>query len=246
MNMNHKNFLGLLVLAILLITNTVSAQKKRVLVFSKTAGFKHSSIGVGVAAVQKLGAENKFEVDTTTNSASFTPQNLEKYSAVIFMNTTGDVLNDEQQKTFEQFINSGKGFVGVHSATDTEYGWPWYNKLVGAYFVSHPEQQMATLNVVDRKTIATKHLPEVWNRKDEWYNFKDINPDIKVLITIDETTYKGGKNDNKHPMAWYHDFDGGRSFYTELGHVEESYTDPLFLSHLLGGIKYALGAKMAI
>ncbi|RZK66683.1 MAG: ThuA domain-containing protein [Pedobacter sp.] len=246
MNMNHKNFLGLLVLAILLITNTVSAQKKRVLVFSKTAGFKHSSIGVGVAAVQKLGAENKFEVDTTTNSASFTPQNLEKYSAVIFMNTTGDVLNDEQQKTFEQFINSGKGFVGVHSATDTEYGWPWYNKLVGAYFVSHPEQQMATLNVVDRKTIATKHLPEVWNRKDEWYNFKDINPDIKVLITIDETTYKGGKNDNKHPMAWYHDFDGGRSFYTELGHVEESYTDPLFLSHLLGGIKYALGAKMAL
>ena len=246
MNMNHKNFLGLLVLAILLITNTVSAQKKRVLVFSKTAGFKHSSIGVGVAALQKLGAENKFEVDTTTNSASFTPQNLEKYSAVIFMNTTGDVLNDEQQKTFEQFINSGKGFVGVHSATDTEYGWPWYNKLVGAYFVSHPEQQMATLNVVDRKTIATKHLPEVWNRKDEWYNFKDINPDIKVLITIDETTYKGGKNDNKHPMAWYHDFDGGRSFYTELGHVEESYTDPLFLSHLLGGIKYALGAKMAL
>ena len=246
MDMNHKNLLGLLVLAILLITNTVSAQKKRVLVFSKTAGFKHSSIGVGVAAVQKLGAENKFEVDTTTNSASFTPQNLEKYSAVIFMNTTGDVLNDEQQKTFEQFINSGKGFVGVHSATDTEYGWPWYNKLVGAYFVSHPEQQMATLNVVDRKTIATKHLPEVWNRKDEWYNFKDINPDIKVLITIDETTYKGGKNDNKHPMAWYHDFDGGRSFYTELGHVEESYTDPLFLSHLLGGIKYALGAKMAL
>ena len=246
MDMNHKNLLGLLVLAILLITNTVSAQKKRVLVFSKTAGFKHSSIGVGVAAVQKLGAENKFEVDTTTNSASFTPQNLEKYSAVIFMNTTGDVLNDEQQKTFEQFINSGKGFVGVHSATDTEYGWPWYNKLVGAYFVSHPEQQMATLNVVDRKTIATKHLPEVWNRKDEWYNFKDINPDIKVLITIDETTYKGGKNDNNHPMAWYHDFDGGRSFYTELGHVEESYTDPLFLSHLLGGIKYALGAKMAL
>jgi type 1 glutamine amidotransferase len=246
MNMNHKNFLGLLVLAIFLFTNTVSAQKKRVLVFSKTAGFKHSSIGVGVAAVQKLGAENKFEVDTTTNSGAFTPQNLEKYSAVIFMNTTGDVLNDEQQKTFEQFINSGKGFVGVHSATDTEYGWPWYNKLVGAYFVSHPEQQMATLNVVDRKTIATKHLPEVWNRKDEWYNFKDINPDIKVLITIDETTYKGGKNDNKHPMAWYHDFDGGRSFYTELGHVEESYTDPLFLSHLLGGIKYALGAKMAL
>lgn len=244
MNMNHKNFLGLMILALFLFSNTVSAQKKRILVFSKTAGFKHSSIGVGVAAIQKLGAENKIDVDTTTNSSAFTPQNLEKYAAVVFMNTTGDVLNDEQQKTFQQFINSGKGFVGVHSATDTEYGWPWYGKLVGAYFVSHPEQQMATLNVVDRKNIATKHLPEVWKRKDEWYNFKEINPDIKVLITIDETSYKGGINNNKHPMAWYHDFDGGRSFYTELGHVEESYTDPLFLSHLLGGIKYALGAKM--
>ncbi|RZK81077.1 MAG: ThuA domain-containing protein [Pedobacter sp.] len=243
-----KNFSlrSLLLFALIVATNSLSAQKKNVLVFSKTVGFHHSSINVGVAAVQKLGLENKFKVDTTTNSGLFTTENLKKYGAVIFMNTTGDVLNEEQQTAFEAFIKAGNGFVGVHSASDTEYGWPWYGKLVGAYFVSHPEQQMATLNVVNKKTIATKHLPDVWKRKDEWYNFKDINPDIKVLITIDETSYKGGINKDNHPMAWYHNYDGGRSFYTELGHVEESYADPLFLQHLLGGIKYALGSKMTL
>lgn len=230
-------------LLVLFFASPVSAKKKRILVFSKTAGFHHSSIKVGVAAIQKLGLENKFAVDTTISSEKFTSKNLKQYAAVVFLNTTGDVLNDEQQKAFEQYIKGGGGYVGVHAATDTEYEWPWYGKLVGAWFINHPHQQVATLNVMNRNTIATKHLPEIWKRKDEWYNFKDISKDIKVLITIDESTYQGGKNAPVHPMAWYHDFDGGRSFYTELGHVEESYADPLFLQHLLGGIQYAMGIK---
>lgn len=229
------------IVMVLFFSNSVSAKKKRILVFSKTAGFYHSSITVGIAAVQKLGLENKLDVDTTKDAGKFTTENLKQYAAVVFLNTTGDVLNEAQQSAFEQYIKKGGGFVGVHAATDTEYEWPWYGKLVGAYFISHPEQQMATLNVVNQNTIATKHLPKVWNRKDEWYNFKNINPDLKLLITIDEKTYNGGKNGEPHPMAWYHDFDGGRSFYTELGHVEESYEDPLYLKHLLGGIKYAIG-----
>lgn len=242
--MNTKKLFGAVVVAMILMTNLASAQKNRILVFSKTAGFHHSSINVGVAAIQKLGTENKFAVDTTTDATNFNADNLKKYKAVVFINTTGNALTDEEQTAFEQFIKSGKGFVGVHAATDTEYDWAWYGKLVGAYFISHPEQQTATLNVVDRTTIATKHLPEVWSRKDEWYNFKNIGTDLNVLIKIDETSYKGGVNGANHPMAWYHDYDGGRAFYTELGHVEESYTDPLYLNHLLGGIKYALGAKM--
>lgn len=229
------------IVMVLFFSNSVSAKKKRILVFSKTAGFYHSAIKVGIAAVQKLGLENKLEVDTTKDAGKFTTENLQQYAAVVFLNTTGNVLNEAQQSAFEQYIKKGGGFVGVHAATDTEYEWPWYGKLVGAYFISHPEQQMAALNVINQKTIATKHLPKVWNRKDEWYNFKNINPDLKVLITIDETTYKGGKNGEPHPMAWYHDFDGGRSFYTELGHTEASYEDPLYLNHLLGGIKYAIG-----
>jgi type 1 glutamine amidotransferase len=230
-------------LLVLFFVSPVTAKKKRILVFSKTAGFHHSSIKVGVAAIQKLGMENKFEVDTTINAQKFTTKNLKRYAAVVFLNTTGDVLNNEQQTAFEQYIKGGGGYVGVHAATDTEYEWPWYGKLVGAWFINHPHQQVATLNVINRNTIATKHLPEIWKRKDEWYNFKDISKDIKVLITIDESSYEGGKNAPVHPMAWYHDFDGGRSFYTELGHVEASYADPLYLEHLLGGIQYAMGVK---
>lgn len=229
----------------ILITFSFSAyaKKGKVLVFAKTAGFHHSSISTGLIAIQKLGRENNFQVDTTRNSALFTTANLKQYAAVIFLSTTGDVLDDEQQQAFEQYIRNGGGFVGIHAATDTEYDWPWYGKLVGAYFVKHPEQQIATLRITDQQTIATKHLPVSWSRKDEWYNFKDIQGDLKVLIELDETTYKGGTNGSHHPMAWYHDYDGGRSFYTGLGHVEESYADPLFLKHLLGGIQYAMGQK---
>ena len=215
--------------------------KPKFLIFCKTAGFHHNSIAVGIPAIIKLGQENNFDVDTTTNSAKFTIANLKQYAAVIFLSTTGDVLNDEQQKAFQQYIHSGHGFVGVHAATDTEYDWPWYGDLVGAYFKSHPKQQEATLRVVDRSFIATKHLPAEWKRFDEWYNYKYIAKGLHVLITIDEKSYTGGENGDNHPMAWYHEYDGGRAFYTELGHTDESYSDPLYLQHLLGGIKYAMG-----
>ncbi|MDR6784428.1 type 1 glutamine amidotransferase [Pedobacter africanus] len=228
---------------ILIFTLPATAKKKRILVFSKTAGFYHQSIPAGIAAIQQLGRENDFEVDTTKNAALFTLKNLKKYAAVVFLSTTGDVFDEGQQAAFEQYIKAGGGYAGIHAATDTEYGWPWYGKLAGAWFISHPAQQVATLNVINTKTIATRHLPEAWKRKDEWYNFKAINPDLKVLIKIDESSYKGGANGDNHPMSWYHDFDGGRSFYTALGHVEESYTDPLFLKHILGGIQYAMGVK---
>jgi len=234
---------GLLMITAVVFSITVSAKNYKILVFAKTAGFHHESIRAGLPAIQKLGIENNFAVDTTTNSALFTAVNLKQYAAVVFLNTTGDVLNDQQQTAFEQYIRGGGGFVGVHAASDTEYGWPWYGRLVGAYFVNHPKQQVATLNVTDRKSIATRHLPEKWTRKDEWYNFKDIQPDLKVLVTLDEHTYTGGINGDAHPMAWYRDFEGGRSFYTGLGHVDDSYTDPLFLKHLLGGIQYAMRQK---
>ncbi|MEO6849854.1 MAG: ThuA domain-containing protein [Mucilaginibacter sp.] len=215
--------------------------KQKVLVFSKTVVYHHASIGVGLLAIIKLGNENHFDVDTTTDASKFTSDNLKQYAAVIFLSTTGNVLNDEQQKAFEQYIKSGGGFVGVHAATDTEYGWPWYGDLVGAYFKSHPKQQEATLHVVDKDFIATKYLPEEWKRFDEWYNFKYIAKGLHVVITIDEKSYTGGENGDNHPMSWYHEYDGGRAFYTELGHTDQSYTDPLYLKHLLGGIKYAMG-----
>ncbi|MDN5284961.1 MAG: ThuA protein [Mucilaginibacter sp.] len=223
---------------------TQAFAKAKVLIFSKTAGFHHNSIAVGIPAIIKLGQENNFDVDTTTDAKKFTADNLKQYAAVIFLSTTGNVFDDTQQAAFEQYIKAGGGFVGVHSATDTEYDWPWYGNLVGAYFKSHPsKQQVATLNVVDRNFIATKHLPAEWKRLDEWYNFKWIADGLHILIKIDEKSYTGGENGDNHPMSWYHEFDGGRAFYTALGHTDESYADPLYLKHLLGGIKYAIGEK---
>ena len=177
-------------------------------------------------------------MDTTENADYFEEATLQQYAAVIFLNTTGDVLDYPQQASFERYIQAGGGFVGVHAATDTEYDWKWYNDLVGAYFKGHPKIQTATLNCINQTHPSTSFLEETWVKKDEWYNFKNINPDVNVLLTIDETSYEGGTNGASHPMAWYHDYDGGRAFYTGLGHTEETYQEPLFLQHLLGGIQY--------
>ena len=221
--------------------STGSTKTPRVLVFTKTAGFYHQSIPVGRAAIYKLGQENNFRVDTTSNAAYFMEDSLKNYSAVVFLSTTENVLNSEQQVAFERYIQAGGGFVGIHAAADTEYDWPWFNKLVGAYFLSHPKQQKAVVQVTDRTHPSTSFLPQRWERFDEWYNYKSIQPGIKVLATLDETTYEGGANGSNHPIAWYQTFDGGRAFYTGGGHTDESYSEPLFMKHVLEGIKYAIG-----
>ncbi|WP_207533316.1 ThuA domain-containing protein [Desertivirga arenae] len=234
----------LLILSLLIIQNIAFAgglkKPARVLVFSKTAGFRHKSITAGKAAIMKLAKENNFIADTTESGELFTSKNLKKYSAIIFLSPTGeDLLNESQKEAFKQYIHKGGGFVGIHAATDCFYKWPWYGQLVGAYFTQHPKVQQASLQIVNRNHSATEGLPNPWSHKDEWYNFKDISSGIKVLINLDEKSYEGGKNGAEHPIAWYQDFEGGRVFYTGLGHTEESYTELEFLKHLLGGIKYA-------
>lgn len=216
----------------------------RVLVFSKTKAFRHKSIEAGKLAIMKLGLANNFVVDTTENAALFTEDNLKNYATVIFLSTTGDVLDARQQAAFERYIQAGGGFVGIHAATDTEYDWPWYGKLVGAYFASHPAVQEAKFIIKDKKHPSTKFITDsIWMHKDELYNFKDINPDITVLIDIDEKSYTGGTNGNFHPFSWYHAYDGGRSFYTAMGHTKETWDDDKFLKHLLGGIAYSIGKQ---
>jgi type 1 glutamine amidotransferase len=217
-----------------------------VLVFSRTLGFRHDSIDEGIAAIRQLGAANDFTVTATEDPAKFTAANLAQYEAVVFLSTTGDVLNASQQTAFEQYIAAGHGFVGVHSAADTEYDWPWYGGLVGAYFNNHPSIQQATINVVDTTHPATAGLPQRWARTDEWYNFRtNPRPDVHVLATLDESTYSGGAMGADHPIAWCHDYAGGRAFYTGLGHTAASFAEPLFRQHLLGGIQYAAGASVS-
>lgn len=211
-----------------------------VLVFTKTAGFRHKSIETGVETIKALGLTNNFEITHTEDASFFTSENLKNYKLVLFLSTTGDVLNANEEQAFETYIKNGGSFMGIHSATDTEFEWPWFGQLVGAYFLNHPKQATATIKRIDSIHPATKHLPEQWTRHDEWYNFKSIYKDINVLLTLDETSYKGGENGAFHPIAWYHEFDGGRSFYTGLGHTDESYAEPAFKLHLLGGILYCL------
>ncbi|MEU0549355.1 ThuA domain-containing protein [Micromonospora sp. NPDC005979] len=221
-----------------------AADPYSVLIFSKTAGFRHDAIPTGIAAIQQLGATNGFTVDTTEDGAAFSDANLAKYKAVIWLSTTGDVLNADQQAAFERYVKAGGGYVGVHAASDTEYSWAWYGDLVGAYFANHPQNQQATVKVEDPAHPSTAGLPERWSRFDEWYNFQ-TNPrsDVHVLASLDEKSYTPGAGamGADHPTAWCQDFDGGRSWYTGGGHTRESYAEPEFLKHLLGGIQTAAG-----
>ncbi|WP_084959382.1 ThuA domain-containing protein [Thermoactinospora rubra] len=212
-----------------------------VLVFSKTAGFRHDSIPAGIQAIKDLGAAHGFTVTATETW----PSSLSGHAAVVFLNTTGDVLDAAQQAAFESYIKGGGGFVGVHAAADTEYGWPFYGELVGAYFRSHPAIQQATVKVEDRAHPATAHLPSAWTRTDEWYNYRaNPRPNVHVLASLDESTYSGGDMGD-HPIAWCRPYQGGRAFYTGGGHTAASYADPAFRAHLLGGIRYAAGQAKA-
>jgi cytochrome c len=240
--------LALAVAAVLFQTTAATPQQPsssfRVLAFTKTAGFRHESIPAALQALRELGAGNGFTVDATEDPGEFTDANLARYAVVAFVLTTGDVLDDTRQAAFERYIRAGHGFVGVHSAADTEHDWPWYGRLVGAFFKSHPAIQPATVVVTDPRHLSTLGLPRRWSRTDEWYNFSsNPRPAVRVLATLDETTYSPGDGamGGDHPIAWARELDGGRGWYTGGGHTEESYSEPLFRAHLVGGIRYAAG-----
>ena len=212
----------------------------RILVFTKMAGYKHESTPAAYGHIKSICEQNGIQTDSTSASEKFTREYLAQYDAVVFLNTSGDVLSEEQQNIFIDFIHAGKGFVGIHGASTTEYDWPWFGRLIGNYFDQHPEIQPAIVRIIDNNHISTRHLPAEWQRTDEWYNFRmPLATDVTVLAIIDEQTYQGGTNGPQHPFSWYHEFENGRSWYTAGGHAEEHYKNPLFIQHLLGGIQYA-------
>lgn len=219
-----------------------AAELPRVLVFTRTLAFRHDSIPAGVAAVRDAG-KGLYTVDATEDPAAFTPDNLRRYRAVVFLSTSGDVLDRSQEEAFEAFIRAGNGYVGIHAAADTEYDWPWYGRLIGAYFKGHPPVQPATVRVEDRAHPSTRMLPEEWKRTDEWYAFRS-NPraQVQVLASVDESTYEpGAMAMGDHPIAWCQQFEGGRSWYTAGGHTIESFAEPLFRAHIREGIAWAAG-----
>lgn len=222
--------------------NKEVSAKKRVLIFSLTKGFHHNSITQGNAFFMAAGSDLGFETDTTTDATKFTVSNLSRYKAVVWLNTTGDVLNAAQQQAFESYIRSGGGYVGIHAASDTEFDWPWYNSLVGAYFLSHPKIQEAQYITLDKTFPATAHLADSFLHKDEIYDFKSLKQDsLHFLIRVNESSYEGGKMGSFHPIAWYHHFQGGRAFYSAFGHTPESYNSPMIATHFRKGLLWAMG-----
>jgi type 1 glutamine amidotransferase len=236
--------LAVLAIVVVAVAMPQSTRSPRILVFTKTAGFRHSSIPTALSAVRQLAERNGLAVDATEDAAAFTPSNLARYDAVVFLMTTGNVLNNDQQRAFQRYFRRGGGFVGVHSAADTEYDWTWYGAMLGTRFKNHPLIQRAAISVQDRRHPSTHGLPRRWIRTDEWYNFA-ANPrrSVHVLATLDETTYAPGEGamGADHPIAWSHEYQGGRAWFTGGGHTDESYKEPAFRKHLLGGIRYAAG-----
>ena len=225
-------------------STATSAPSKHILLFTRTTGFRHGSIPAGIACFRRIAEANNLQLTHTEDPAIFTDESLANFGVVVFLNTTGDILNDAQQGAMERHHRAGAGFMGVHSAADTEYDWPWYGQLISAYFRSHPAIQEASIDVLDTTHPSTRHLPHRWTRRDEWYDFRtQPAPGVQRLLNLDESTYSGGVMGAQHPIAWCHTFDGGRSFYTAGGHTSESYEEPDFFRHLTGGLLWAMNLE---
>lgn len=224
-------------------------QGKHVLIFTKNGkGYVHENIPSSIAALQKLGVEQGFKTDTTTNSALFSDENLKKYDAIIFSNTNNDVFDTEEQKVaFMRYIQAGGGFMGIHSASGTERNWKWFKLMLGATFLRHPPFQKFTVHVAGKNHPAVKNLISDWETNDECYFFKEVNPTIKVLLVSDISNIKESPDSknvtpdifgNRYPAAWCQEFDGGRVFYTALGHNKDDYSNPIYLAHIIEGLKW--------
>ena len=241
----------LLVAVLALVTSTTAlAEQFSVLLFTKTADWHHDSVAAGVTAIQELAKLHDFKVFWTDDAKRhINDKELAKYKVVIFLLTTGDVLNDEQQAAFERYIRAGGGFVGIHSASDTEYDWAWYTKMVGYMFHIHPAVQTATIKVEDYNFPGMDRFAKRFLATEEWYEFGPrLSDNLKFLLSVDKKTYKpaakwadkeGKGMGDFHPISWYHEYDGGRAFYTALGHLSATYSDAAFMHHVYGGIYWA-------
>ncbi|MGK2861486.1 MAG: ThuA domain-containing protein [Chitinophagaceae bacterium] len=246
-------FLLFMVLVVSVFTATAQQKQFKALVVTTTKGWHHESLHSGVVAIKEMGFQNFFDVVLFENPNGFTDKYLEQFQVVIFLNTTGDIFDTAQQKVMERFVQSGKGFVGIHSASDTEYDWEWYTKLVGRMFHIHPAIQTARVNIIDASFPGLQGFAnnKLWT--DEWYEFgPEKISGLNTIMAVDESSYNpkvqwGEKKTvgmgKMHPVAWYHNYDGGRSFYTALGHIPAIFSDPVFLNHLYAGIYWAATGK---
>jgi type 1 glutamine amidotransferase len=247
----------LLALLVLLAGAAADAAPKRVLVYTRNhvtngKGYVHDNIATSVEAIRKMGAANGFDVDASDDPAVFTPENLKRYAALVFSSSNNEAFaTDEQRNAFVRYIRAGGGFAGIHSASGSERNWPYFWAIVGGKFLRHPKMQKFTIRVKDPNHPSTAGLPTSFEWEDECYYNDNLNPAMKVLLVTDpaklddpkKAEYPGDRFGDSLPLAWYQNFDGGRQFYTALGHKKEHYSDPILTKHILGGILWAMGEK---
>jgi type 1 glutamine amidotransferase len=218
------------------------AELPRILVFTRTTGYRHKNIPDGVQVLRELG-DGRWTVEHTEDPGAFTTENLRRFRAVVFLSTTGTVLDARQKAEFERYIRSGGGFVGIHAAADTEYEWPWYGELVGAWFDAHTPVIPATVRREDPRGAGTETFPAFWSIEDEWYRFRaNPRPRVRVLLSVDDRDLGVLGMHGDHPIAWMHDVGGGRAWYTAMGHTSAMFQQPVFREHLQGGVSWAMGA----
>lgn len=250
-----KRSLLLMLAVMLIITGCVAKQdgNKRILIYTKNGeGYIHENIEASVEALEKICTAEGIATDVSDQPAVFTAENLKQYDAIVFCNSNNEGFDTEQQKEdFQDYIRSGKGFAAIHSANATERQWPWYWAMVGGKFIRHAPYQAFDVVVTDPDHPSTSPLPARWTVEDECYYSFQLNPDIHVLLSADMTTVEDeGKDEfpgeifgQQFPLCWCHHFEGGRQWYTALGHNPEFYKDPTFVAHLRGGIQWILDLK---
>lgn len=232
--------------------NNVNWKKTKVFVYTKNGkGYVHDNIAAAARCIQELGAQNGFAVDVSDDPAKFNDDNLKQYNALIFTSTNNDVFdNDAQKLALMHYIEAGGGFVAIHSVTGTERNWPWFKRLVGGTFERHAKHQPFTEIIIDHQHPSTSFLPATWKRDDECYYTKEINPDLHVLMVHDLSTVDDkGKPviyGNTFPSVWCHEFDGGREWYTSLGHDSTTYKEPDFRKHIMGGLQWVLSKQQPL
>ncbi|MCT4357103.1 ThuA domain-containing protein [Streptomyces sp. Je 1-79] len=212
-----------------------------VLIYTRTAGYRHDSIPAGAKALAELAGEAGYGAEVTEDPAAFTPERLRRCAAVVFLSTTGSVLSASGRAAFEAYVTGGGGFLAIHAAANAESDWPFYGELLGTRFDGHPEIQPGVVCVDAPDHPGTAALPARWSWTDEWYNFTSNPRDqgVRVLARADESTYRGGTLGADHPLVWCRGTGAGRVFFTALGHAEEAYEDETFRAHLAGALRWA-------
>jgi type 1 glutamine amidotransferase len=250
---SRRPLIGALVIALhalCMTANAAAADQARVLVYSGSTGFRHDSIPAAVEAMKAIAIKAGYGVDATEDPEVFTAEKLKAYKVIVFVSTTTDPKKPESEwfvgarrDALQGFLKDGKGVVGLHAAGDSHYHWPWYGQMIGGYFERHPKgTPKGVVTVRDAKHPATAKLPKTLERNDEWYYYKDFDPTMRLLVTVDPATIGQGEADvNPNPVVWCHDFGGGRVFYNGLGHTSESYSEPYMVTLLEGGLAYAAG-----